>query len=123
MVDSVLPKKYCIWCGCELDNTRHAGRPQLFCCNAHKLRHDRLEKMLFDLQNTDDKRFTAQLCDMYNIGRPGIEIERLLRPRCLMCGGIIEDDKPIHAQFCSKCAPKKQNYYRNKKKHARGDVN
>jgi len=108
----------CKWCGCKLGISDNPRRPQEYCCKAHKLKYQRLEKIIQELQASGDKRLTPGLSFLYNIGRPGIEIERHLRPRCLMCGGIIEDDKPIHAQFCSKCAPKKQNYYRNKKKES-----
>ncbi|MFA7174814.1 MAG: hypothetical protein WC340_15670 [Kiritimatiellia bacterium] len=97
-------KTVCEWCGGPFADglgPRETGK-RVFCSDSCKQRFRSFERYYSKLVESGDLTENLQL--LHDLGVPGRELMRILRPRCAHCGGVIGEDRPITARFCSdKC--------------------
>lgn len=88
----------CEWCGGPFSpglTAREAGK-RMFCSDTCKQRFRSFERYY---SKSGDLTENLQL--LHDLGVPGRELQKILRPRCAHCGGVIAEDRPITARFCS----------------------
>jgi len=109
-----IQESVCEWCGGPFADglgPRETGK-RIFCSDACKQRFRSFERHYSKLVESGDLTENLQL--LHDLGVPGIELMKILRPRCVHCGGVIGEDRPITARFCSdKC---RYDFHNEKKK-------